>query len=223
MDEQRRLRPWPPRRGRARGRNKRRRRRARLPAATASRFDESAAPAEADGADLAAAARSLAARRGSRQRRRRTCRGRACRSLRARHPRWRACRRTGESMSGATARKPATAEAPRDIADMVVEAAILVDHDDGRLERASARLGNIGLISARPSVCVRGGQARCRQAGRSPRRRAKRRSRRSAASAAAALPASAAISRHEGAAVHAFMREAVVEGDRLLAGFGVHS
>ena len=38
---------------------------------------------------------------------------------------------------------------PRDVADMVVEAAVLMDHQHRRLQRPGARLGDIGLVAGR--------------------------------------------------------------------------
>ncbi len=55
--------------------------------------------------------------------------------------------------------KACDAKPASDVADMVVEAAVLVDDQHGRLERAGARLGDIGLVAADQILRARG-QAR---------------------------------------------------------------
>ncbi len=121
---------------------------------------------------------------------------------------------------GRDSAKTGDREAAGDVADMVVEAPVLVDDKDGGLERTGARLGDIGLVAAgeglragREALVVRrhdrrgsgrGGDPGDQQLGRGE--------------GAGELDHLG----HEGAALHAFMGEAIVEQDRAPAGAVVH-
>ena len=184
--------------------------------------DESAAPAKADRADLAAAARLgqlVEHRHGVATS---TWRGRACRSRRAPRLHWPACRRTA---TGSRARRRGTRQARpaarRRGYGRFSPRFSWITSTVG-FERPGARLGDIGLVAGRPIEVIVRVVRRLSSGG--------------TIAAAAGEAAIAAIrlvgggraardQRHpaeEIAPVHAFMGEAVVEVDRLLQSVRVH-
>ncbi len=109
---------------------------------------------------------------------------------------------------------------PGDVARMLVEAAILVDDEDGGLERTRPRFGDIGLVAA-DELLGPGGQARVvgrddgGRGGGGGDRADQRLGCRNAAG-------ERDHPRHENAPVETVVREAVVEEDRFLLQLLVH-
>ena len=124
----------------------------------------------------------------------------------------------GRSRSGATARIAGERQATGDIADMVVKAAIFVDHDHGRLAASGcAEVRRHNLVAAgQPLRLRRLATRRGSFSGTIAAAAGEAAMPATSISAAATLPASLTIRRHEVAPLHAVMGEAVVEQDRLL-------